>query len=319
MMRKFQALALSLALAAPAGAADTIDSQAGTSGAQFLKLGAGARAGAMADSFSAIADDPTAAYYNPAGLFQMTEAGILGAHTAYFQGTNYEVLNLAYPWSRQKDFSRHTLGLGIYYFSIDSIEQRTSDSTDPVGTFNANDGAYALSYAYGVNRRLGLGATAKLISQNLFTYHANAFAMDFGGLYRLNPDGARPATVSAVLKNLGTRPRFAGENSDPLPVSGTVGLGYQAIPKRLRFNVEGTLFRDETGFGSFGGEYYHPLGANITGAFRMGYSSQHKSLAGLNGLTMGAGLTLRKMTFDFAWLPFGHLGNTFRYSLLIKF
>ena len=43
-----------LLLLALSGSARAISSQTGTSGAQFLKLGAGARAGGMADSFSAI-------------------------------------------------------------------------------------------------------------------------------------------------------------------------------------------------------------------------------------------------------------------------
>jgi hypothetical protein len=27
----------------------------------------------------------------------------------------------------------------------------------------------------------------------------------------------------------------------------------------------------------------------------------------------------KNVSFDFAWVPFGDLGNTFRYSLLLKF
>lgn len=316
MRRMILLTALLLAAAAPARA---LNEQAGTSGAQFLKLGSGARAGAMADSFSAVADDASAAYYNPAGLTQLQGAQLAGAHTAYIQGMSYEVLQFAYPFSRQEKFSRHSLALGIYYLSISNLERRTGDSTDAVGTFGASDGAYALSYAYAVDGRLSLGATGKYISQELDTYHASAMAADLGTLYKLNPDGKRPMTASFVLRNLGTRPKFAGGESDPLPVSGTLGLGLQALPKKLRVSVDVTKYRDADLFAAAGGEYVHQFQDGLSGAFRAGYSSQRRDLAGLSGLTVGGGLGLQKASFDFAWVPFGDLGNTFRFSLLVKF
>ncbi|MEQ1920553.1 MAG: hypothetical protein ABL955_15300, partial [Elusimicrobiota bacterium] len=67
-MRTLTTALLSSALLLAALPAAAMSSAAGTSGAQFLKLGSGARAGAMADAFAAIADDANAAYYNPAGL-----------------------------------------------------------------------------------------------------------------------------------------------------------------------------------------------------------------------------------------------------------
>ena len=76
---KLGVLAILLAVA-PAARAAQINADAGTSGASFLKLGAGARAGAMADANAALADDVYALYYNPAGLTQLTGPQIAGAH-----------------------------------------------------------------------------------------------------------------------------------------------------------------------------------------------------------------------------------------------
>jgi long-chain fatty acid transport protein len=45
----------------------------GTSGAQFLRIGAGARAPGMGGAFSPIADDATAIYWNPGGLSQLSK------------------------------------------------------------------------------------------------------------------------------------------------------------------------------------------------------------------------------------------------------
>lgn len=294
--------------------------RSGTSGAQFLKLGAGARAGAMADSFAAIADDVSAAYYNPGALYRLSGPQITGSHTQYFQGMNYEVMQFAYPFGRQGDWSRHAFAAGIYYLSVDKLERRASDTTDSVGTFGASDGAYALSYSYGVTRSLGAGVTLKGISQSIDTYHSSAFATDLGVVYRVNPDGRMPLTLAAVLRNWGTRSRLAaGADYDTLPMAGVAAIGIEPIRGRLRLNVEGTKYRDADAYVAAGGEYLHPIGDRMSAALRGGYTSRHKDISGFKGLTLGAGLSYYRATFDFAWLPFGHLGNTFRYSLLIKF
>lgn len=300
-------------------AAYALNTNAGTSGAQFLKLGAGARAGAMADSFAAVADDAHAAYYNPAGLFQLNGAQLAGAHTAYFEGINYEVLNFAYPIDRGGPYSRHVLGLGLYHLAIADIERRSSDTTDPVGTFGASDGAYAVSYSYGASRRLGLGVTGKFISQNLDSYNSSGFAADFGILYGLNPQAEKPIKVAAVVKNLGSQSGYISNQSDPLPLGTTLGASYQALPKRLRVNLDLTKYRDTDLFAAAGTEYVHPFKDGVSGALRLGLSSQRKENEGFNSITLGAGLAFHKAAFDFAWIPFGHLGDTFRYSLIVKF
>lgn len=310
---------LALCAVLAASPARAINDQAGTSGAQFLKLGAGARAGAMADAFAARADDAYAAYYNPAGLTQLTGSQLAGAHTAYFQGINYEVLNFAVPFGRQAESSSHALAFGIYNLSVADIERRASDTTDPIGTFGASDGAYAVSYAYSPDRKLSVGLTGKYITQSLDGYRASAMAADAGVLYQLNPKGRRPVSVAAVVKNIGTRSGYVAGQSDPLPSAVTLGLAVSPLPKRLSLELDATKYRDTNAFLSAGGEYTVPFNEAIAGALRAGYSAQRKDLAGLNGLSLGGGLTFHKAAFDFAWVPFGVLGDTFRYSLIIKF
>ena len=315
---KLGVLAILLAVA-PAAAAAQINADAGTSGASFLKLGAGARAGAMADANAALADDVYALYYNPAGLTQLTGPQIAGAHTALFGGMNYEVFQFAYPFGREKEYSRHVLGVGVYYLSVDDLERRVSDTTDAIGQFGASDAAYAATYAFAVDRRLSLGASVKLITQDLDTYHANAFGSDAGVLYRLNPDGERPMSVAATVRNLGSRPGFAKGDKDPLPLSFTAAVGGHVIKDRLKLDIEMTKYRDQDAFAAVGGEFIQAIQENMTGALRAGYTSARRDGEGLNGVTLGAGLGFHKAKFDFAWLPFGTLGNTFRYSLLVKF
>src|SRR5262245_8506075 len=52
--------------------------RAGTSSGTFLRIGVGARAVAMGESFVAVANDPSAIFWNPAGLasLQRNEVGL---------------------------------------------------------------------------------------------------------------------------------------------------------------------------------------------------------------------------------------------------
>jgi hypothetical protein len=312
-------LAVLLLAAAPARA---INSNAGTSGAQFLKLGAGARAGAMADSFSAVADDAAAAYYNPAGLAQLPGTQMAGAHTQYFQGVNYEVLNFTHPLAREEEYSRHTLALSIYQLSVSNIERRSNDTQTPTGTFGSSDGAYAVSYAYGYSRRLSFGLTGKYVMQSLDSYHASAFALDTGVLYHMNPDGSHPLSLAVTVRNAGAQTGYVSGNTDPLPTSVTGGAACQVVPKLLRLNLDLTKYRDENTFAAVGGEVTHAFSDAAAGAFRFGYSTERSDNPGstfLNGVAFGAGVSFNKAAFDFAWIPFGGLGDTFRYSLIVKF
>jgi len=317
MRRLILALASVLALSTPAHA---VNSRAGTSGAQFLKLGAGARAGGMADTFAALADDAAAAYYNPAGLTHLQGTQLAGAHNSYFEGMSYEVMDFAVPFGREAGYSRHVVAAGIYYLSVGDIERRTSDSTDPTGTFSAADGAYGLTYAHAFDRRLSVGLTGKYIAQTIDSYNARTFAADAAALYQVNPDGARPVSVAAVVKNMGDKANgYVSGTGDPLPLGVTLAAACRVFPKRLSVDLEVSKYRDTDAFAGLGAEYIHPFNEAVSGALRFGYSSQRKDNDGLNGLAMGAGLNFYKVSFDFAWQPFGTLGDTFRYSLLLRF
>jgi hypothetical protein len=315
-------LTAALLLALPASARA---SASGTSGAQFLKLGAGARAGAMADAFTAVADDAYAAYYNPAGLARLPRPQFGGAHSALFQGVSYQSLAFVIPFGRgegresiETKANKHALGLSIYYLGVGDIERRSGDSTLPAGTFNAADSAYALSYAYAPNDRLSLGFTGKYIHQSIDTYGGSAMAADLGVLYRVNPQKDKPITLGASIRNIGNRIGYVSSETAPLPTT-VVVAGAVALTKGFTMAVDLGKARDSDLYGALGMEARHSLSEGVAGAFRFGYTSARRDNGGLSGVTAGAGLAFQKAAFDFAWIPFGDLGNAFRFSLLVKF
>lgn len=297
------------------------DKDVGTSGAQFLKIGPGARPAAMGEAFAAMADDIHALYYNPAGLGSLRHVQFGFMHNEYFQGLDYNFAAIAVPVARFKnkldavtpENSGGVLGLAVYNLAIADIQRRgLADTALPSGTFGASDSAYALSYARRLSDQLSAGVTGKVIVQKIDDQSASSFALDAGSQYR-----SGPAAAAFGVRNLGTAPKF-DRKADPLPLVVYLG-GSRRFKDRLTLALDITLPRDNDPQGSLGAEYAHPFTDNFSASLRAGYYTRNTDPSGLSGLSAGAGLSYKSMAFDFAWVPFGDLGNTFRYSLLLKF
>lgn len=312
-------LALFLALGGAAPAAGYGRGDKGRSGAQLLKIGPGARPAGMGEAFAAVADDVHAIYYNPAGLAVLKKVEVTGMHNTYFQGINYEFGAIAVPllrWVNTK-LERNLYGVAgfaVYNLEVKGIERRGLTETDqPTDTFGANDFVYAWSYAY-LFRETGfsLGATAKFIDLNIDHEHARGFAADVGLLQRWDK-----LSLGLGLRHGGTVQRLR-ESRDPLPMTLFGGLGYR-LTERLQAAVDANLAWDNRLRAAVGAEYNHPFSKNLRGVLRGGYNMQNTDAAGFTGPSFGAGLGLSEFAFDFAWVPYGNLGQTFRYSLQAKF
>lgn len=309
--------ALVIALAAPRAAAFGKGDK-GTSGAQFLKVAPGARPASMGEAFGAVSGDVHSVYYNPAGLGSVSRVQVTGSHAALFQGVNYEFAAVAVPmlaWvNTEKPKNQYgTLAVSLYNLSVSGIERRSLIETDSaIDTFGAGDFGYALSYGYELPETgLSLGATAKFIDSKIDSYKGSAMAADFGAQYK-----AGKATLGAGARNAGSRHSLG--SGDPLPLT-LFGAASYKVSDGLLAAFELRQPRDNSLSAAFGGEYRHEFGEKLSGALRAGYNSANKDADGFNGVSFGVGLGVSNFDFDFALVPFGDLGNAYRYSLVVKF
>ena len=143
----------------------------------------------------------------------------------------------------------------------------------------------------------------------------NALAADLGLSYRART--TPEVDVALAVRNLGAKLGY-GDAKDPLPSAVVAGVAARPLAG-LSLDLDLIKYRDADLAYAVGGEYRMPIFAGLEGALRAGYGSQRKALDGTRGVALGAGLTLANFGFDFAWVPFGELGNTFRYSLLVRF
>ena len=107
MHRLSSVLALSLALLALSLAPRSAHAASGEAGFAFLKLGVGARPMGMGSAYVALATDPTAIYWNPAGLGGVEGAQVTVMHNEWIQDFRQEFAAVS------RSFGAGTLGLGV--------------------------------------------------------------------------------------------------------------------------------------------------------------------------------------------------------------
>jgi len=325
MERKNEAIGLSLFFAisflfvSTSSAGIFSKQRAGTTGATFLKIEAGARPVAMGGAFVAVADDANTTYWNPAGLAQIEEREITAMHNEWLEGIRYEFLGYVQPIKSE----RRSQGFGISAMALytTGLEERTTETIEPEGTFGAYDIAVAGAYACEVGKGVSIGANVKLIQQTLEDETAWSGAIDLGLLYRL-PRPGRGLRLGFAVQNIGPGIKFIKE-SDPLPLNLKGGIAktfeLRSIKSQvtLAFDVNAPI--DNVPNGHFGTEFVYGKMKDIELAARVGYkTSTISDLNALSGLSTGVGFLWKRMALDYVWVPYGDLGNTHRISLTIK-
>jgi hypothetical protein len=304
---KFKVLIISLCVLV-IGTSGWAKSSPGTAGAPFLKIGVGAKAVAMGEAFSALANDITAVYWNPAGLIQLTKPEISTMYNDWFEGIGHGFLGFAFPTSRSKAVGFSIIHLGVG--KIPGYAQIDEDYYESTGNFYARDTAFAFTYATVLTEAISFGMNIKGIVQKIENEEASSFAIDLGQLYQPPIDGL---TLSAVVQNIGPRIKYSVEG-DKLPLTLKFGSVYRVRVQPLIITCDLTKPIDNNWKINFGMELWFK---DII-ALRGGFNSQlFKDLGA--GITCGFGFTIAHYQIDYAFVPYDELGNTHRISITFRF
>ena len=283
-----------------------LQASSGTEGAAFLDIPVGAGPAALGSAYTALANDAYAPIYNPAGLGFLTAPELSAQHLSYLESINYEFGSFVFPLKAQ----RSALGASVQYLGTGDINATGPNNAQPLGTYSAHYGAYSLAYGQRITDHLSLGLTGKVVEAKIEAASAMAYAADLGSLYKATDK----LNLAATLTNLGNKLTFDSQG-DSLPMAFHLGAAYQ--PERhWKTTVEGVYSKTGLVSGRFGTEW-RPMEAV---SIRTGYKSDTtKELSALAGLTVGLGLHVFGQEFAYAWLPYGDLGDTQYFSLLLKF
>ncbi|HUU28692.1 MAG TPA: PorV/PorQ family protein [archaeon] len=212
----------------------------GVRAAEFLTIPVGARGIAMGSAYSAIADDISSIWWNPAGLGFLQNSEVMVNVVDYTMDLIYTYGAAATPLMD----GRLVVGGFFGYLDIPEMEITTIESPNGTGrTINAYDFQMGGSFAYNFSDRFTAGLNMKYVHQDVyFNVSGNAFAIDAGAVYHTEFMD-REIKIAFAIQNLGTNITMRGPNLlykvPPEQIGGEYPMGYtdystdpDALPRR---------------------------------------------------------------------------------------
>ncbi len=301
----------------------------GTAALQFLKLGIDARAVGMGEAYTAVTDDISSVFWNPAGLAPATR------NQAFFSHTNW-------PANIMHEFAAASFSTGVSTWAVyasvlhmDQMEVTDEDTFGPSGeTFTASNIAAGLAYAQQYTDKFSAGASVKYLRENLHEFSVNSFAFDLGSMYNTR---WRNVKIGMTLRNFGPEVRYRIDNEsdglydeDPWDLLDNEGDGLidedgpelpSKIPMSFSLGISGDLYRshdshliaslqldnviDRMETWNLGAEY------KLSNLFlRCGYQFNYDT----NGFSAGGGWQVPTrftiFNIDYAYTDMGYLAET---------
>lgn len=278
----------------------------GSTTAQFLKLGMGGQANAMGEAVTALVNDSTSVCWNPAGLNSIQDNHLSLMHSVYFESIFYDYVTYA-----QRVLDIGTFGIGVQYLNYGSIKEIDETGTE-LGDFTPYDLAVIISYARKVFD-FPIGLNVKYINSKIKNT-GSAVAFDIGAQYSLIGDNL---LLGFVVQNIGTKMKFVEEGSN-LPLNIKVGVAYKTIDNLIT-EADVNLPLDNTVIVGVGSQYIYQVIDDWSVSPRIGYNTRTSDVSGFKGLSTGFGVIWTTYGLDYAFVPFGDLGMTYRISLSMKF
>lgn len=304
--------AVLLACAGAAQASDFTKNSIGTVGSQLLGIDVGARGIAMGGAYSAVTNDVYSIYWNPAGLARVPRTSASFVYTQYVADINFQSGAVA---TRVNDTA--VIAGGFRYADYGAI-QHTDISGNDLGKFTPRD--YVLEGGWGQSVYdlsdsevdVNIGVAGRWLHSD-YIMHANAYVGDLGMTARFY-HGNYAYDFSFVAQNMGIGQSF-DQRRDTTPFRIRVGGAMQPA-RGLTLSIEAVSPSDNVTYGAAGVEYSAELSRTIRGALRGGFNSQTLEDLGVQtALSVGGGLSMGAFSVDYAFVPFGILGDVHRVSL----
>lgn len=301
---------------------------------EFLSGGAGARPCGMGGAYTAVVQDVTALYWNPAGLVLINRFQFHGMHAARFSG---QVQNDFLGFGFSQD--HHTaLGLGFYRVGVDGIPKTMlQDPTRPLGIFYRDsqnrltqnvpvvagmlrdeEMAFLFSCSRSVSPQWSWGGNIKIIRKQAGDDSAWGLGFDLGLL--IFP--YRKSRIGVVLQDAtSTWVAWNGKRKERILPHLKAGIAYPFQIRKIQLTPAvdaDILFENrkqaaEVRMGAVSFDSHAGLEVDVFQRvrFRAGLDRGH--------LTLGSGLEWSFLCVDYGFMPDEELGNTQRISATISF
>ena len=313
-MKRLLALALACALCPQVALAAKSFEKVGTIGGQSLKIGIGARATGMGSGFSAVADDASAVYWNPAGVSRLTGNIVSINHCIWV--ADVSLTQAAYIFN--VGFMPGMFALQARSMYVSNMATTTVFRPDGDGTFfDAGESAFGLTYSRSLTDKFSAGVTANFVHSGLADLSDNVMAFDFGTLY---DTGFKSLRIGMSIQNIGGQFTYIdAAQSAKVPTVFRVGASMTVLDSGKNSILASAEFShppDNKERMNIGGEYSFKDFLFARAGYNLGYDSE-KLAAGF-GVKFPSSLS-SETRFDSSSVDMSELGGTHRFSLDIAF
>ena len=282
--------------------------------------GGGARPLAMGGAYTALSEDAYAIFWNPAGLYSVSNPQLGLMHSERFSGVvDYDVAGIALP---QPD--KTVIGFGLIRLGVNGIPfTRLEDPGSPISESNrveidkiVTEGEYAFYAAKsGQFHNWSWGVAPKLVFKHIGSEH-QAYGLGFDAGVRGRPIEWLPVTTGFAVRDvLGTLLVWDTGHTEVIVSTLRLGIAAEfnlsALEAKL-IPVADIDYRMEA------------LGESNALAHHIGLEYLIRDAIGLrigsdNGeLTFGGGLNLKPVSIDYAFIGHDELGETHRISITAR-
>lgn len=306
-------------------------SKVGTTAAQFLKIGPGARAIGMGGAYSSIPGDIYNVYYNPAGIANATSnMQVTFNHANWLVDMDYD-----FAAGSMQLGNLGTMFMTFTSFSVPEDKVRTFDNPEGDGrVWDASSLSLGLGFAKMLTDRFSIGFHFKYIREAIWNSAASGFAIDVGTLYRTP---FNDLMIGAAISNFGSTMQMDGrdvqfnydpnnnEDTGPNNVPSVYEMDSYDIPLTFRIGLSMNVFQNRFFRATASVDAVHPndnteyvnsgleLSYDEMFFVRAGYKSLFKQDSE-EGLTLGGGVKYKfadnlRVYINYGYADFGRLEN----------
>lgn len=202
----------------------------------------------MGGAYTALADDDSAIFYNPAGLAGQRGA-LMFEHVPIAESGTGMTFNDGRLDFGGLNFPTHigNFGFGLIQFAIGGIEGRQT-LADNATMINTSQLALFLPYGFNIGR-CAFGVTGKMVSYSLGQYSASGYGLDLGAkapLFRGDTFLGRDTTVTGGLAVRNAIPPTLTLYQEPTSLERTfaAGLAVSALTRETYLHAEDQITHD---------------------------------------------------------------------------
>jgi hypothetical protein len=254
-----------------ASAASAID-YGGYAGA-YLQLSVQPRATGMGNAYTAVADDASGLFFNPAAASQIKRFTFGGAYRVLSMDRSLQELAVVFPVRGEA-----AIGFSAELASMSGIEGRDRIG-NPTGELSNLDAVFSVTFARRFSKLISIGGNARYYHKKLESTTAYSAGFDVGGMLFLAKDDILPDNIPVdllrfafVIQNMAAKyPWKTGDYwqdqgllgsdvTENVPVSVVVGASGLMLDSRLLLALDGEVTQHKSVKINSGVEYrpvYH--------------------------------------------------------------